>query len=71
MELLLASGDSRANDLGGRAIGPGKPFAEAVVEIPLLLPAARVEALLSLARQRHESVGQILRGWIDRELADC
>lgn len=70
MELLVASYDATAKHLGGDAIGAGKRSAEAVVEIPLLLPAARVEALLDLARERHESVGQLLRGWIDRALAD-
>jgi hypothetical protein len=35
----------------------------------LLLPSNRAAALLRLARDRHESVGQILRQLIDRELA--
>jgi hypothetical protein len=42
---------------------------EDVVEIGLLLPSNRAAALLRLARDRHESVGQILRQLIDRELA--
>ncbi len=44
-----------------------------VVEIGLLLPAHRVEALLTLSRQTRQSVGQILRGLIDQAipLADC
>ncbi len=39
-----------------------------VVEIGLLLPANRVKALLDLSRQRHQSVGQILRGLIENAL---
>jgi hypothetical protein len=39
-----------------------------VVEINLLLPANRAEALLALSRQRRQSVGQILRQLIDRAL---
>jgi hypothetical protein len=37
----------------------------AVVEISLLLPANRAEALVALSRRRRESVGQILRRLID------
>lgn len=40
-----------------------------VVEIGLLLPASRAEALLALSRQRHQSVGQILRGLIDQAIS--
>jgi hypothetical protein len=40
-----------------------------VVEIGLLLPTNRAVALLKLARERHESVGQVLRRLIDRELS--
>jgi hypothetical protein len=43
---------------------------EGVVEIGLLLPAKRAAALLRLANDRHESVGQVLRKLIDRELAE-
>ena len=42
---------------------------ENVVEIGLLLPAKRAEALIRLAKDRQESVGQILRKLIERELA--
>jgi hypothetical protein len=49
-------------------IGTNAP--DAVVEIPLLLPANRVEALVDLSRRRQQSVGQILRGLIDRALSD-
>ena len=50
------------------------PFlSDDVVEIGLLLPANRAEALLDLSRRRHQSVGQILRGLIDQAVAgrDC
>ncbi len=40
-----------------------------VVEIGLLLPANRAEALLALSRQRHQTVGQILRGLIDQAIS--
>jgi hypothetical protein len=39
-----------------------------VVEINLLLPVRRAEALIDLSRRRRESVGQILRQLIDRAL---
>ncbi|MDR3637476.1 MAG: hypothetical protein P4L84_26970 [Isosphaeraceae bacterium] len=41
-----------------------------VVEIGLLLPAARVEALVKLSRERHQTVAQLLRSLIDNALAD-
>jgi hypothetical protein len=40
-----------------------------VVEIGLLLPTRRAEALMALSKERRESVGQILRSMIERELA--
>jgi hypothetical protein len=43
---------------------------EGVVEIGLLLPTKRAAALLRLAQDRRESVGQVLRRLIDRELAE-
>jgi hypothetical protein len=45
----------------------GKPLDE-FVEIGLLLPKNRATALLQLARERHETVGQILRKIVDRAL---
>jgi hypothetical protein len=53
--------DPRAPKLGWKDHGD-------VVEIALLLPANRAEALLALARRRHQTVGQILRHLIDQEL---
>jgi uncharacterized protein with PIN domain len=41
----------------------------AVVELSLLLPTNRAEALIALSRRRGQSVGQILRQWIERGLA--
>jgi hypothetical protein len=46
------------------------PGTDGVVEIGLLLPAKRAAALLRLAQDRQESVGQVLRKLIDRELAE-
>jgi len=40
-----------------------------VVEIGILLPANRAADLIQMARVRQESVGQMLRKLIDRELA--
>jgi hypothetical protein len=42
---------------------------EDVVEVLLLLNASRMDALISLSRNRGQTVGQLLRGLIDRELA--
>ncbi len=42
-----------------------------VVEIGLLLPSNRAAALMNLARNRQESVGQVLRKLIERELTDA
>jgi hypothetical protein len=42
---------------------------DGVVEIGLLLPTNRAAALMRLAQDRRESVGQVLRELIDRELA--
>lgn len=39
-----------------------------IVELSLLLPKTRAEALIDLSRRRHESVGQILRSLIERAL---
>ena len=41
-----------------------------VVEIGLLLPANRADALVELSRRRHQSVSQFLRGLIDHALTD-
>ena len=46
-----------------------KEGASEVVEIALLLPTQRAEALVALSRRRQQSVGQILRQLIDRALA--
>jgi hypothetical protein len=42
--------------------------ADDVIEIALLLPAKRMDALMDLSKSRGQSVGQILRGLIEREL---
>jgi len=39
-----------------------------VVEVALLLPKRRADDLLDLARRRRQSVGQILRALIEREV---
>ena len=41
-----------------------------IVEIGLLLPANRADALVELSKRRQQSVAQILRGLIDRALSD-
>ena len=43
--------------------------ADDVVEIGLLLPARRAADLAKLARERGQSVGQVLRKLIDGELS--
>jgi hypothetical protein len=50
------------------SVNLGKPLDE-FVEIGLLLPRNRAAALLQLARDRHETVGQILRKLVDRAIA--
>lgn len=47
-----------------------KDSASDVVEIALLLPTKRAEALIDLSRRRRQSVGQILRQLIDGALAE-
>jgi hypothetical protein len=42
-----------------------------IVEIALLLPKNRADALVQLSRQKHQSVGQILRSLIDRALLEA
>ena len=41
-----------------------------IVEIGLLLPASRANALLELSKRTNQSVGQLLRSMIDRELME-
>ncbi len=48
----------------------GSPVAPDVVEIGLLLPASWADALVELSRRRGQSVGQLLRGFIDQALND-
>jgi hypothetical protein len=57
--------------MSGSLANPIEPGTDGVVEIGLLLPTKRAAALLRLARDRHESVGQILRKMIDRELSEA
>jgi hypothetical protein len=58
----LIGSDAAKSRIGGR-------ISDDVVEIGLLLPAHRAEALIALSRQRHQSVGQILRGLIDQAIS--
>jgi hypothetical protein len=48
----------------------GKSTTADVVEIGLLLHTSRVNALIELSKKKHQSVGQLLRGLIDRALVD-
>lgn len=48
----------------------GRPGPGEVVEIGLLLPTAWADALIEMSKRRRQSVGQILRGMIDRGLTD-
>jgi uncharacterized protein with PIN domain len=54
---------------GVDASKPGTPAWDEVVQISLLLPASRAEALVALSRRTSQSVGQILRRLIDEALA--
>ena len=59
-----------ASMMSGSRSNPALGGPSNVVEIGLLLPANRAAALLRLAEDRRESVGQVLRKLIERELAD-
>lgn len=63
----------KANILTSMTSGTAKLMhsnvSDGVVEIGLLLPSNRAAELLQLARDRHESVGQVLRRLIEVELA--
>ena len=48
----------------------GMPDSSDVVEIGLLLPATWVDALLEMSKRRGLSVGELLRGMIDRAIVD-
>ncbi len=56
--------------LGSPAFKTGMQPPGEVVEIGLLLPANRANALVELSRRRHQSVNQLLRGLIDHALTD-
>ncbi len=55
---------------GTTANTPGMTDPGDVVEIGLLLPAAWADALLAMSKRRRQSVGELLRGMIDRALID-
>ena len=57
-----------APKLGFDAMPPRTTRRDEVVELALLLPANRAEALVALAHQRQQSVGQVLRTLIDHAL---
>ncbi len=46
----------------------GTEHREPLVEVSLFLTRERIEALKVLSQQRHQSVAQIVRGWIDEGL---
>ena len=58
----MAAFQSKSASQGGKS-----PGAE-VVEIGLLLPTSRVNALIELSRKKQQSVAQLLRDLIDRAL---
>ncbi len=51
------------------AANVGIPRPEDFVEILLLVGSSRLEALMNLSQGRGQSVGQLVRGLIERELA--
>ena len=62
----MASGTTIHATTGGiDASKVGSMFRDDVIEVSLLLPADRAEALMNLARHRHETVGEVLRTMID------
>jgi len=66
--LTLKPTASLVSDLGTSLSHANSP--EDVVEIGLLLPAQWAVALVELSKQRHESVGQLLRAVIGRALVE-
>ena len=56
--------------IGSAAFENGMQPPVDIVEIGLLLPANRADALVELSRRRHQSVNQLLRGLIDHALTD-
>jgi hypothetical protein len=48
----------------------GRPLTNGVVEVSLVLPTERMDALLDLSRRREQSVGQLLRQLIDDALIE-
>jgi hypothetical protein len=66
--LALSPNAGTASDFGAPLSQANSP--EDVVEIGLLLPAHWAVALIELSKQRHESVGQLLRGLIGRALVE-
>ncbi|WP_435005982.1 hypothetical protein P12x_003689 [Tundrisphaera lichenicola] len=59
-----------ASLMGGFMAKSAAMSSDGVVEIGLLLPSNRADALMKLAKERQETVGQILRKLIDRELTE-
>jgi hypothetical protein len=57
-----------SNGMSAKNLSSG--MADDVVEIGLLLPASWADALLEMSKRRRQSVGQLLRGMIDRGLVD-
>jgi hypothetical protein len=57
--------------MGTTAANVGKPTTEEFVEILLLVGASRLEALVNLSQYRGQSVGQLVRGLIERELTQA
>ena len=54
---------------GVDASNSSTPVWDEVVQISLILPASRAEALIALSRRSKQSVGQILRRLIDEVLS--
>lgn len=59
---------ARTNMTGGSV---GTTLPEDVVEVLLLLTASRMDALINLSRRRGQTVGQVLRSLIDREITQA
>ena len=58
-------------DESKRAEESGVKVAPRVIEVGLLLRSESAEALVDLARSRRQSVAQVIRGMIERELANA
>jgi hypothetical protein len=65
---MIATGHPSASISNIAATNLGNPRHDEVVEVSLLLPSQWANDLIDLARERHQSVGQVIRSMIGQAL---